>query len=468
MPSARIRHGTAALLVSVSALCMLAFVSSASAAITVAQNGAPTSQPFGCRASLLRTTLGTATAIEPSVANPTQTPCANDSKGVSTVGVPAQETNSQAPITVGQAGAFTYSVFDPTFKTAPGATAVASVSAVNIPTSAGTIHIAGPIQASASDTCVNDQLVQTGQSNLDVISVNGQNMPIPPGQPYKLTLANNVFIAANQQITTPNSLTERVLEVKVGGLLDVVVGEAVVSHAAANPCAGTKGITPVLEICPKGSTLNAAKQFCFIKNCTGGIIIVSRPFRGPSGGTVEAVCAAKKKYKSPCLSGPGPKFVLIATAQGARVEGTLYSDRIIALGAYERVAGLGGNDCINGKALHQKLYDGNGHERVYADAYARVAIGSGNSLVVGGTRGHDWLTVANGNTRIYGHGGHNRIDAGLGRVQVFGGPGPNRVFTPSTRALVNCGTGGNNTAFLRDRAIPFARAHGCTRIVHLV
>jgi Ca2+-binding RTX toxin-like protein len=129
---------------------------------------------------------------------------------------------------------------------------------------------------------------------------------------------------------------------------------------------------------------------------------------------------------------------------------------------------LGGNDCINGQALNQKVYDGNGRERVYAFAHARVAIGSGNSLVVGGSGGHDTITVANGNTRIFGHGGFNRIEAGLGRVRINGGPGPNRVFTPSTRALVNCGSSGFNTAYLRDKAIPYARAHGCTRIIHLV
>jgi hypothetical protein len=465
MPSVRIRRRTVALLVS--ALGVLAFANSASAAITVTQPNAPTSQPFGCRASLLRVELGTNPTIEPSVANPTENPCANDSKGVSTVGVPAQETNATAPITVGQAGAFTFSVFDPTFKTAPGASAVASVSTINIPTGSGTLHIVGPVQASASYSCVNDELVQTAQSNLNVIAVNGVNMAIPPGQYFKLQLGP-IEIEANKKIETANSLTEQVLNVHLGGNVDIVVGEAQVTHPAATPCAGTKGLPPVLEICPKGATLNAEHQFCFVKDCTGGIIIVSRPFRGPSGGVVEAVCQAKKKYHSPCLSGPGPKFVLIATAQGGRVEGTLYSDRILALGAFERIAGLGGNDCINGKAAHQQIYDGNGKERVYAFAFARVAIGSGNSLIVGGAGGHDNISVANGNTRIYGHGGHNRIDAGLGRVRIFGGPGPNRVFTPSTRALVQCSTNRNGTAFLRNRAIPYARAHGCTRIIHLV
>ena len=450
----------------VSVLGVLAFASQASAAITVTQPNAPTSQPFGCRASLLRLELGTNPTVEPSVANPNTTPCATDSKGVSTVGVPAQESNATSPITVGQAGAFTFGVFDPTFKTAPGASAVASVSAVNIPTGSGTLHIAGPIQASASYSCLNDQLVQSAQSNLDVIAVNGVNQTVPAGQYFKLQLGP-IEVEINKTIETPNSLTEQVLNVHLGGNIDLVVGEAEVTHAAANPCAGTKGVQPVLEICPKGSKLNAAKQFCYVKDCSGGIIIVSRPFRGPSGGVVEAVCQAKKQYKSPCLSGPGPKFVLIAKAIGARVEGTLYSDRILGLGAFERIAGLGGNDCIDGRSHNQKLYDGNGKERVYATSNSRIAIGSGNSLIEG-RDGHNTISLGNGKTTIRTFGGHNVINAGLGRKIINAGPGPNRVYTPSTTALVNCGTGGHNTAYLRDAAIPYARAHGCNRIIHLV
>jgi hypothetical protein len=450
----------------VSVLGMLALASQATAAITVTQPNAPTSQPFGCRASLLRLELGTNPTVEPSVANPNTTPCETDSKGVSTVGVPAQESNATAPITVGQAGAFTYGIFDPTFKTAPGASAVASVSAVNIPTGSGTLHIAGPIQASASYSCLNDQLVASAQSNLDVISVNGVNQTIPAGQYFKLQLGP-IEVEFNKKIETSTSLTERVVDVHLGGNIDLVVGEATVTHAAASPCAGTKGVAPILEICPKGSKLNAAKQFCYVKDCSGGIIIVSRPFRGPSGGVVEAVCQAKKQFKSPCLQGNGPKYVLIARAPGARVEGTLYSDRIVGFGGFERIAGLGGNDCIDGRAQHQKLYDGNGKERVYADSFSRIAIGSGNSLIVG-HNGHNTISLGNGKTTIRTFGGHNTINAGLGRKLIYAGPGPNRVYTPSTTALVNCGTGGHNTAYLRDRAIPYARAHGCNRIIHLV
>lgn len=456
MPSARSRRLA---ILALSLLCGLAFASSASAALT--------QTPFGCRASVVRATLGNNSAtVEPYVANKAETPCKTDGNGVGIASVPNTNPAAQPLLLAGPAGAFTYNAFDPTGKTAPGAAAVASVQGVTIPSSSGIIHIVGPVQASASYACVNNRLVANAQSNLNVITVNGVNMPVPAGQPITIQLGGGAYIAVNQKTETSNSLTEIILRVHLPNIADIVVGEAQVTQSKVDPCAGTSGQPPVLEICPKGSTLDVVKQRCVIKAC-GGTIIVSRPFQGPSGGTVVALCVARKRYKSPCLTGPGPKYVLVATRQGARVEGTLYSDRIIAFGRFERIAGLGGNDCINGKAVHQKIYDGNGKERVYASAFARIAIGSGNSLIQGGN-GHDTITVANGATRIFGHGGHNHIDAGLGRVQIFGGPGPNRIFTPSARARVNCGTGNNNIAYLRQAAIPYAAAHGCTRIVHLL
>jgi hypothetical protein len=453
MPSARSCR-LVALLASV--LGILAFASSASAALT--------STPFGCRASVLCVTLLNNITAEPYVANTPTTPCANSSSAVEQASVPSTKNSD---ITAGPAGAFTLNAFDPTGKTAPGAAAVASVEGVTIPTASGNVYIAGPIQATAQYQCINDKLVQSYQSTLDLLYIGGVKQVVPNSRPTTFQLGGGNYIAVNQETQTANSLTIDLVHVHLNGIADIVVGEAKVTQDFANPCANTTGAPPVVEICPPGSTLDPGIQYCVIR-IGGKIIIVSRPFRGPSGGTVYALSVARKRFHSPCDYGPGPKYVLVAKKVGGRVEGTEYSDRILAYGAYERVAGLGGNDCINGKALHQQLYDGNGKERVYAFAFGRVAIGSGNSMVEGGAGGHDDISLGNGNTKITGRGGHNRIDAGLGKVRINAGPGPNRVFTPSTRALVNCGTGGHNTAYLRDKAIPYAKAHGCNRIVHLV
>jgi Ca2+-binding RTX toxin-like protein len=436
-------------------LFTLAFASSASAA---------SGTPFGCRASTARVTLLNSLTTEPTIANPSTTPCVTDTAGASTVSVP---TTASAPVVAGPVGAFTYSVFSTSGATAPGATAVAAVDGVTIPSPNGNIVVAGPIQATASYACVNDQLVATGNSTLKLLSVNGQQDVITPGQPTTIDLGGGSFIAVNQKVQTANSLTETVLEVKLNGLADIVIGEAKVTQSVSNPCAGTSGVPPVLEICPPGSTLNIQAQLCEIVLPGGGVIIVSRPFQGPSGGTVFPTSVVAAKYPGfPCTTGPGPKFALVATKRGGRVYGTPKSDRILALGAYERIA-LGGNDCVNGNGGHQVIFDGNGNDKVYSAAgFNRIGVGNGNDYV-NGRNGSLWLTAGNGRDTVIGGKGNSRIDVGLGKDHVFGGPGKNRIWGGANGAKISCGSGHNNTAFVRTAARKYAKSHGCQHI-HLL
>ncbi|HWF34910.1 MAG TPA: calcium-binding protein [Solirubrobacteraceae bacterium] len=367
----------------------------------------------------------------------------------------------------GPVGAFTYSVFSTTGATAPGATAVAAVDGITLPSPNGNIVIVGPVQATASYACVNDQLVPQGSSTLNLISINGVNNPVQPGQPTTIDLGGGSFIAVNQKVQTSNSLTETVLEVHLQNIADIVVGEAKVTQSTANPCAGTTGVPPVLEICPPGSTLNIQAQLCEII-IPGGVIIVSRPFQGPSGGTVFPTSVVAKKYPGfPCTTGPGPRFALVATKRGGRVYGTPKSDRILALGAFERIAGLGGNDCINGNGGHQVIFDGNGKDRVWAaGGFNRIGVGNGNDYV-NGRSGSDWITAGNGQDRIIGGKGSSRIDVGLGKDHVFGGPAKNRIWGGANGAKISCGSGHNNTAFVRTAARNYAKSHGCQHI-HLL
>jgi hypothetical protein len=291
-------------------MCTLLFAGSAAAAGTT---------PFGCRASTIRVTLLNALVTEPTIANPGTTPCVTDTAGAATTSV---LTTGAPAVQAGPVGAFTYSVFSTSGATAPGATAVAAVDGVTIPTSGGSIVIAGPIQATASYSCVNDQLVPSASSTLNLISINGTNMPVTPGQPTTINLGGGSFIAVNEKVTTANSLTETVLDVHLSGLADITVGEAKVTQSLSSPCAGTSGAPAVLEICPPGSTLNIGAQLCEIVTSTG-VIVVSRPFQGPSGGTVYPTSTVAKKYPGfPCTTGPGPKFALVATKRGGRVFGT--------------------------------------------------------------------------------------------------------------------------------------------------
>jgi hypothetical protein len=428
---------------------------------------AATTTPFGCRASTTRITLLNALVTEPTVANPNTTPCATDTAGAATTSV--LSTGSSA-VNAGPVGAFTYSV-PSTQSTAPGATAVAAVDGVTIP-GAG-IVIAGPIQATASYACDNDQLQATASSTLNLIDLNGKSMSVP-GTPSVISLGALGEILVNQKVQTATSLTETALEVKLTGIADIVIGEAKVTQSISSPCAGTAPTPPVLEICPVGSTLNIAAQLCEIivtnPNGTTTVIVVSRPFQGPSGGTVYPTGVVAKKYKGfPCTTGPGPKFALVATKRGGRVYGTPKSDRILALGAYERIAGLGGNDCIDGTGGHQKIFDGNGKDKIYSGPFSnRIAVGNGNDYINGRNGSGIWITAGNGNDTIYGAKGNTRIDDGIGRDHIYGGPGKNRIWAGGDSALVSCGPGKHNRAFVRVHAKPYALKHGCEVVIRLL
>jgi hemolysin type calcium-binding protein len=456
-------HGSArplAVLLS-AGICVLASAGTATAATTT---------PFGCRASAARITLLSSLVVEPTIANPSTTPCVTDTAGAATVSVPA---TSSSIVDAGPVGAFTYSVFSTTGATAPGATAVAAIQGVTIPTGGtGFISVVGPVQSTASYSCVDGKLQSSGSSTLDLIDVNGQDQTVPAGQPDTIQLGGGSYIAVNEQIRTATSLTERVLDVHLAGLADIVLGESEVTQSSSDPCAGTSGSPPVLEICPPGSTLNIAAQLCEIvvnnPNGTTTTIVVSRPFQGPSGGTVYPTSVVAKKYAGyPCTTRPGPKFALVATKRGGRVFGTPKSDRILALGAYERVAGLGGNDCIDGTGGHQTIYDGNGKDSIYGGHSSnRIGVGNGNDYVNGGT-GSDYITAGNGNDTVYGGSGNSRIDVGLGKDHIYGQAGQNKIFAAANATKVNCGSGRHNTAFIRTAAKKYASEHGC-KSIHLL
>jgi Ca2+-binding RTX toxin-like protein len=440
-----------------------------SALLTAGQAAAATNPttPFGCRASTARVTLGSSTILEPLIANPKTAPCANDQHGLSDVNV--TQTNNSF-LNAGPADVVTHSVYSPSDAVAPGAAAVSDVQGVTIPSSSGDITIVGPVESNASYACVNGALTSSAGSTLDVIYVNGQKTTLPsPGAPDTIQLGGGSYIALNEKITTSDSITERVLDVHLQGLASIVVGEAEVTLTRSDPCAGTNNNTPPpnTNACPQGSTLDAARNVCIITLPGGKIIVVGPPFTGPTGGKVEAVSVARKRYKSPCLNGPGPKYALIATKKHGRVTGTPRSDRILAIGAYERIAALGGNDCVDGRGSTQTIWDGNGKDRIFGGTgKTRIGVGNGNSRIEG-RKGRDWITAGNGNDWIWGGSHASRIDAGLGRDHVYGGHDANRVFVAGGHSFVSCGSGKGNLAFLRRGTMKYASRHGCERIVML-
>jgi hypothetical protein len=420
--------------------------------------------PFGCRASVSRVTINNSTLLEPVVANQQTTPCATVSRGVTSVNVTQ---NDSGYVTGGPAGAFTNSAFSPSGATAPGASALAQVAALSIPTSSGDVAVAKSVQATASYACVNGVLEPSATTTLNAVTINGQTTPLPPGTEETYQLGGGSYVVVNEKIQTATSLTERLLDIHDAAGVEIVAGEAEVTLTSADPCAGTNNEPPPnTNACPAGSTLNAAAMVCEIV-LPGQVIVVGPPFKGPTGGKVVAVSVARKKYKSACLNGPGPKYALIAFKSHGRVTGTPHSDRILAFGNGERIAGLAGADCIDGRGWAQTIWDGSGKDRVYGGpGKTRIGVGNGASRIEG-RNGSDWITAGNGNDWIWGGTRASRIDAGIGHDHIFGGPKADRIWVAGANSFVSCGSGRSNLAFLRFRAIKYAQKHGCQRIVKL-
>ncbi len=210
-------------------------------------------------------------------------------------------------------------------------------------------------------------------------------------------------------------------------MADYILGEAQVTLTDSNACAGTGsgsgsgagggsgsgsggGSGSGLAPCPTGSTLVAGRQLCEIVQGGGERdIVVSAPFAGPIGGTVMSLANARKKYKSTCLAGSGPKFAVV---------GTKKADSITAAKNAERILGLGGND--------------------------RITIKSGASCVDGGA-------------------GNDVIKTGRGRDHVYGGLGNDRLRAAGNVAWLNGGKG-KDTASVVAREMKYAHRHGCETV----
>jgi Ca2+-binding RTX toxin-like protein len=480
---------------------------SAATGATTTPAGTSAGQLFGCRASVARLSLGGTVVTEPAVANGATFPCATDSKLTGPINVLSGPLNIA---TVGPAGAFTYETG--TLGDTPGVTALTAIDAISVP-SIG-LTVVGPIQAQASYECQGTNLVPSASSTLSVLKIGSQTISLSSlGVPGTLTIPGVATIKYDETIQTASSLTERVLDIDLlNSAVNLVVGEATVTAPDPSICTGnipptnttttvttpgttvttpgktvtspgstvtqttttpgsTTTITTVtpsnLTICAPGSSIDVSTGDCVIYGPNGQVIFVSLPFKGPTGGVVVTLAQALAKYHSPCLHGPGPQWVLIATKNGGRVTGTPFSDRILGLGSRERIAGLAGNDCIDGQGSDETVYDGNGNDREYVHAGRnRVGVGNGNDYVNGGS-GSDWLTVGNGNDTVYGGKSSSRIDAGVGHDHISGGPSPNRIWVISAHVVISCGSSGHNRLFARRGPASYAAKHGCQRITYL-
>jgi Ca2+-binding RTX toxin-like protein len=305
----------------------------------------------------------------------------------------------------------------------------------------------------------------TGTSQVAGITLGGTEIPLDglvkalsdllaPLQPI-------ISIKPNEQIRTATSLTVRALHITVltptGGtpLVDAVLAESKVGSngPVCDPNGQNDGSSISGQLCPTGSTYDAARNLCIIAAGTGGSslgeIIVGKPFQGPSGGTVLPLDVARKKYgASPCLSGNGtPKFAIVGTNKADRITGTNIADRIIGLGGNDKLDGGRGNDCIEGRSGSDNMSGGLDNDKLYGS--------SGGDHLNGGP-GADFLTGGTGN---------DTINAAFGKDTTIGGAGRDfiNIATAGPAASADCGTGTGDVARINNNEKK--RTKNCERVV---
>jgi Ca2+-binding RTX toxin-like protein len=460
----------------------------AAALLMAGPASAATSNPFGCRASVQALRLAGVPAAEPTVANPAETPCATDSAGAgqSSTGSTAAGTSS-----VGPSGAYTVSD-----SATPGGTALASVDGGTVAGLGNTVALTGPANAQASYVCVNGAVVPSGSSDVSVAVINGQTIrPSSPGAETTTQLGGGSYATINQQVQDATSLTERLVLMHIAGVGDYVLGEAQVARPAGNPCsvgvgsgsggsagsgsgsgdAGSGGAGSgsggsgtgsgdSLKACPSGSVLVASAQMCEIVFADGSQnIVVSKPFAGPTGGTVVPLAAARKKFKSACLSGKGPRFVVIGTTKANTIRAAKTAERILALGGNDKVIVKSGASCVDGGAGRDTISGGTGKVRLFGGiGNDKLSAKNGSSYISGGN-GADRITAGNGRDRVFGGAGKDTITVGRGRDHLFGGAGNDRLRASGRIEYVSGGKG-KDVAYVAAKAMKYAHRHGCEKV----
>lgn len=371
------------------------------------------------------------------------------------------------------------------------------------------------LTAQAHERCVNGAVTASSSSQVVGLTVAGRSYgTISTPETINVPLVGTLYV--NQTTSANGNVAQRALELSTLDGTDLVLGEATVGDRG-NPCnpsgsgggtgggggsgtgGGSGGGTGSLEVCPTGSVLIPGAQLCEIVVQGGTNIVVSRPFDGPTGGTVVALTVARKKYQSGCLYGRGAKYAIVGTNHADRINGTRRADRILGRGGKDRLAGQGGNDCIDGGAGNDRIYGGNGHDRVYGgsgtdrisvqngSSYVnggsgndRIFLGNGNDRVYGGSgkdrisvgrgrdrvsggAGNDVISADNGNDTIWGGNGNDRIYVGTGKDHLFGGAGNDRLYGPGLLVYANGGPG-KDLAYVNIDGMHYARTHGCEKV----
>lgn len=342
-------------------------------------------------------------------------------------------------------------------------TSASGIEGLSLQTASGTVVIGvDAAQSAATARCQDGKAVLSGTSRLTGLTINGQSVSLD-GLLSQLTdaisnspLGGVVSVKLNEQVVQGETLVQRAAHIRVlsaigaSPLADVIVAQSTVSAASAcdpnadgnkDPGSGTSGSGSGVNlsdaVCPTGSTLDRERVVCVItasRSGGQGEIVIGRPFTGPSGGTVISLINARKKYRSICLSGAGPKYAIVGTNGANRITGRNTADRILSLGGNDQVDGGRGNDCIDGGTGRDNLAGGIGNDRIY------------------GTSGGDALNGGPGRDHLSGGTGNDSINAAFGQDTIKGGAGVDfiNVATAGPAARVDCGSGRDKVRMNRN------------------
>lgn len=412
-----------------------------------------------CAASAASVTLAGAPPIAPVVAAPSPA-CADTETGLDNL---AQSLGLPASLLQVRTAAAITSV-DP--EGGPSAAqrvgAIGRVEGLTLTLAPTAVVRVGVAQAQASATCVSGASALAGSSQLASVTLNGVGVSLD-GLAAQLgallaPLGRIVDLKVNEQVNAGASLTQRALHLRVLNtagtpLVDVVAGEARVA-GDGTVCAGSSGGGPTggggIEVrpCPRGAELDASRGLCVIRvpaqgGQTASVIVVGRPFEGPSGGTVVALVQARKRFHSTCLRGAGPRYAVIGTRHGDHITGTNHADRILGLAGRDGLDGGRGADCIDGGRGRDVISGSDGADRLHGGSGRDVLDGGlGRDAIYGGA-GNDYLAGGNDTDRLFGERGRDSINAGFGADRVAGGAQRDiiNVATAGPPARVDCGPG---------------------------
>jgi RTX calcium-binding nonapeptide repeat (4 copies) len=229
----------------------------------------------------------------------------------------------------------------------------------------------------------------------------------------------------------------------------------------------------VTGACPAGSTLDPGTGECVI--FTGGgaagtrrtaIAVSAVNSSDIAGAKVISLAAAKKLYPTAaCLSGGGPKFVVVGTKKANKITVKTNRYRVLGLAGNDTITVKGGkNTCVDAGVGRDKIVN-KSDNKVFAYGAGgadTITIGNGAALVKGGA-GADHVTAGNGKVTVWGGVGSDVIKVGTGHDTVIGGTGNNRITARGKFAHVSAGSG-KSIATVRKANRAYAHKHGVKKV----